>query len=83
MPAKAAASCAATEATNAKKSSGRLLLRSAAITVRLRAARLGLGLLEAARYADAPLPDDLPLRCCCAWFRRIPVLSLKHSLRAA
>lgn len=83
MSAKAAASCAATEATNAKKSSGRLLLRSAAITVRLRAARLGLGLLEATRYAGVSLPDDRPLRCCCAWFRRITVPSLKHPPRAA
>ena len=71
-----AASSAAKEAISAKKSSGRLLLlRAAARALRLRATRPGL--LEAARYADAPLPEDRPLRCR-ARSKPMPVLSLQH-----
>ncbi len=81
LPAKTAASCAATEATSTKKSSGRLPLVPAPTAVRLRAARSGTNLLEdarpgrgllEARYAGAPLTDDRPVRCRCAWFCRMP-----------
>jgi hypothetical protein len=87
LPARAAAICAETEATNTQNSSGRLLLRLAAIAVRLRATRSGSGrsesarpgrrLQEDARYADAPLPDDRTVRRRCAWFCRISVPSLE------
>ena len=92
LPAKTAASCAATEPTSTKKSSGRLPLVPAPTAVRLWAARSGTNLLKdarpgrdllGARYAGAPLPDDRTVRCRCAWFRPIPVPSLRHPSRGA
>lgn len=87
LPAKTAASCAATEAISTRKSSGRRLLRPAAIALRPRAARFGPNLPEAARAgrdflgttrcAEVPLPEDRAVRCCCAWFRPISVPSLE------
>ena len=93
LSAKTAVNCAATETTNTKKSSDRLLLRSAAIAVRLRADRsglgllgdtlLGCGLLEVARYADALLPEERSVRGRCAWFCRMPGTSLEHPARGS
>ncbi len=93
LSAKTAANCATMEAANTQKSSVPLPLRPAALAGSLRAARpalrlpgarTGRGLPEDDRYADAPPPEDRPVRRLRAWGVRVcrmPATSLGHPAR--